>query len=220
LWHIASFCSRAAVWSLSERSGHCRPARAYVRWSSAQTRTPNGTDVRSIRRRSEAQGLNVLRRKTKVRKLFIIKRSEPRPYALLAGIVVSLNKSTHQARLGFQVLGRACAHASPQKLKVHDRLLCFLQRDAEARTRAGGRTSWACGTLCRRPLPVWARTVPAPARSGVSPWRKTPYVVQGACARLRDLALRLSILRRIPSREAATGFLFPGEYRRWATRLG
>ena len=28
--------------------------------------------------------------------------------------------------------------------------------------------------------------------------------------RLRDLALRLSILRRIPSREAATGFLFPG----------
>jgi hypothetical protein len=83
----------------------------------------NGSDVRSIRRRSETQGLNVLGSKTKVRKLFIIKRSEPRPYALLAGIVVSLNKSTHQARSGFQVPGRACGHASPQKLKVHDRLL-------------------------------------------------------------------------------------------------
>ena len=71
-----------------------------------------------------------------------------------------------------------------------------------------------------RPLPVWARTVPAPARSGAWPvsrhvsrpnadapswWRKTPYVVQGARARLRDLALQLSILRRIPSRQAATG---------------
>src|SRR3954451_398227 len=96
--------------------------------------------------------------RTKVRKLFIIKRSEPRPYALLAGIVVSLNKSTHQARLGFQVLGRACAHGSPQKLKVHDRHLCFLQRGAEALTLAGGRSSWAPDPLCRRPLPVWART--------------------------------------------------------------
>jgi hypothetical protein len=27
---------------------------------------------------------------------------------------------------------------------------------------------------------------------------------------LRDLALQLSILRRIPSRQAATGFPFPG----------
>ena len=98
---------------------------------------------------SVAQGVNVLSCKTKVRKLFIIKLSEPRPYALLAGIVVSLNKSTHQARLGFQVLGRACGHASPQKLKVHDRLLLFLQRETEARTRAGGQTSWACGALCR-----------------------------------------------------------------------
>ena len=67
--------------------------------------TPNGSDVRSIRRRSEAQGVNVLRSKTKVRKLFIIERAEPRPDALLPGIVVSLNKSTHQARSGFQVLG-------------------------------------------------------------------------------------------------------------------
>jgi hypothetical protein len=87
------------------------------------TRTPNGSDLRSIGRRSEAQGVNVLRRETKVRKLFIIERSEPRPDTLLPGIVVSLNKSTHQARSGFQVLGRACGHASPQKLKVHDRLL-------------------------------------------------------------------------------------------------
>jgi hypothetical protein len=74
---------------------------------------------------SVAQGVNVLGCKTKVRKLFIIKLSKPRPYALLPGIVVSLNKSTHQARLGFQMRGRACGHASPQKLKVHDRLLFF-----------------------------------------------------------------------------------------------
>ena len=67
------------------------------------TRTPNGSDVRSIGKRSEAQGLNVLSRETKVRKLFIIKRAEPRPDALLPGIVVGLNKSTHQARSGFQV---------------------------------------------------------------------------------------------------------------------
>jgi hypothetical protein len=184
--------------------------------------------VRGIWRRSEAQGVNVLRCQTKVRKLFIIKRTEPRPDALLPGIVVSLNKSAHQARLGFQVPGRACGHASPQKLKVHHRLLLFLQRETEARTRAGGQMSWACGTLCRHPSPVWSRTVPAPARSGACPvadvpssWRKTPYVVQGARARLRDLALQLSILRRIPSRQAATGCPFLGrEYGGWATRLG
>ena len=123
------------------------PAQAYVRWSSAQRGGRNGSDVRSIRRRSEAQGLNVLSCETKVRKLFIIERSEPRPDALLPGIVVSLNKSAHQARSGFQVLGRARGHASPQKLKVHDRLLFFLQRETEARTRAGGRTSSACGAL-------------------------------------------------------------------------
>ena len=105
--------------------------------------------MHSIGKRSEAQGVNVLRSKTKVRKLFIIKLSEPRPYALLAGIVVSLNKSTLQARSGFQVPGRACGHASPQKLKVHDRLLFFLQRETAARTRTGGQTSWACGALCR-----------------------------------------------------------------------
>jgi hypothetical protein len=34
---------------------------------------------------------------TNARKLLIIKLSEPRPYALLPGIVLSLNKSTHQA---------------------------------------------------------------------------------------------------------------------------
>lgn len=79
----------------------------------------------------------------------------------------------------------------------------------------------ALGLEARRRGPVapcagMARTVPAPARSGAWPvswpnadapswWRKTPYVVQGARARLRDLALQLSILRRIPSRQAATG---------------
>jgi hypothetical protein len=165
------------------------------------TRTPNGGDVRSIGRRSEAQGVNVLRRETKVRKLFIIERPEPRPDALLPGIVVSLNESTHQARSGFQMLGRARGHASPQKLKVHDRLLFSCKERLRVRTGAGGPD--VVGLW--RPLPVWARVVPAPARSGVSPWRKTPYVVQGARARLTDLALQLSILRRIPSRWTATG---------------
>jgi hypothetical protein len=52
--------------------------------------------------------------------------------------------------------------------------------------------------------------------------RKTPYVVQGTRARLRDLALQLSILRRIPSRQAATGAgcCTGREYGRWAPRLG
>ena len=77
---------------------------------------------------SVAQGVNILSCKTKVRKLFIIKLSEPRPYTLLAGVIVRLNKSTHQARASFQVPGRACGHASPQKLKVHNRLLLFLQK--------------------------------------------------------------------------------------------
>jgi hypothetical protein len=50
---------------------------------------------------------------------------------------------------------------------------------------------------------------------------RTFVVAQGARARLRDLALRLSILRRIPSRQAATGCPFRGrEYGRWTTRLG
>ena len=51
----------------------------------------NGSDVRGIRRRSETQGLNVLGSKTKVRKLFIMKLSEPRPYTLLAGVILRLN---------------------------------------------------------------------------------------------------------------------------------
>ena len=137
--------SRAAnTWEDVSAMRSRRPTRAY-----GATRTPNGSEVRSVRKRSEAQGLNVLSCKTKVRKLFIIKLSEPRPYPLLPGIVVSLNKSAHQARPGFQVPGRACGHASPQKLEVHDRLLFFLQRETEACTRAGGRTSWACGALCR-----------------------------------------------------------------------
>ena len=44
-----------------------------------------------------AQNLNVLRRETEARKLLIIKLSEPRPYALLSGIVLGLNKSAYQA---------------------------------------------------------------------------------------------------------------------------
>jgi hypothetical protein len=131
-----------------------------------------------------AQGVNVLRCETKVRKLFIIKLSEPRPYALLPGIVVSLNKSTHQARSGFQVLGRAGAHASPQRLKVHDRLLCVLQRESEVRTR-----------VADADVPSW--------------WRRTPYVVHGARARLRDFALQLSNLAEKSVTRAATSLPFP-----------
>jgi hypothetical protein len=53
---------------------------------------------RNILGDSVAQDVNVLRCETKARKkLLIIKLSEPRPYALLPGIVLSLNKSTHQA---------------------------------------------------------------------------------------------------------------------------
>ena len=77
--------------------------------------------------------------------------------------------------------------------------LFLLQKETEGPHRAGGRTSWTCG---------------APG------WRKTPYVVQGARASLRDLALQLSILRRIPSRQVARGFPFAGrEYSRWRRGL-
>src|SRR6478609_3527910 len=77
--------------------------------------------------------------------------------------------------------------------------LFFLQKETEGPHRAGGRTSWTCGA-------PW--------------WRKTPYVVQGARASLRDLALQLSILRRIPSRQVARGFPFAGrEYSRWRRGL-
>ena len=95
------------------------------------------------------------------------------PLCVASRIVVSLNKSTHQARLGFQVPGLACGHASPQKLKVHDRLLLFLQRETPARTRAGGQTPWATGAL----FPVWAHTVPAPPPSGARPVSR-PFLAQ------------------------------------------
>jgi hypothetical protein len=42
-----------------------------------------------------------------------------------AGSFLSLNKSAHQARSDFHVLGGACSHASLQKLHVHDCLLLF-----------------------------------------------------------------------------------------------
>ena len=121
--------------------------------------------------------------------------------------------------MGFQVLGRACAHASPQKLKVHDRLLRFLQRDAEARTRAGGRTSWACGTLCRRPLPVWARTVPAPARPGVAPLAQDALCrARRACTFERSCApaFNLAEIRHVRRRQA---FLSRARIPRWRRGL-
>jgi hypothetical protein len=158
---------QAWVGALEQTSWVCRHAALRELMCAGHPRdaTPNGSDLRSIRRRSEAQGVNVLRSKTKVRKLFIIERAEPRPDALLPGIVVSLNESTHQARSGFQVLGGARGHASPQKLKVHDRLLFFLQRETEARTRAGGQMSWACGVLCRYGHALFQRPLLDPMRT-------------------------------------------------------
>ena len=148
--------------------------------------------------------MNVLSYKTKVRKLFIIKLSSPPVCRLLPRIVVSLNKSTHQARSGFQVLGSRLA-AMPRRrnctFMIASGLSC--KEETEVRTRCGGRTSWACLAL----LPAWARTVPSAGaircfgrrgRTFVVP--QDAHVVQHARARLSDLALRLSILRRNSSR--------------------
>jgi hypothetical protein len=43
-----------------------------------------------------AQDVNILRCQTEAGKLLVIKRFEPRPYALLPGIVLSSSKSTYQ----------------------------------------------------------------------------------------------------------------------------
>jgi hypothetical protein len=73
-----------------------------------------------------AQDGDVLRCEAKAaRKLLIIERSEPRAYALLGRIVLSLNDPAHQARSGFQQ--PTCSYAFPRKLNSDDCLLIFLQ---------------------------------------------------------------------------------------------
>ena len=75
------------------------------------------------------QNEDVLGHETEARKLFIVELSEPRPYALLAWVVVSPNKPAHQARSGFQRSGRARGHASAREnWMVIDSLLISLQR--------------------------------------------------------------------------------------------
>ena len=55
-----------------------------------------------------AQNEDVLGRETEARKLFIVELSEPRPYALLAWVVVSPNKPRTRLDLAFSGLaGRA-----------------------------------------------------------------------------------------------------------------
>jgi hypothetical protein len=66
---------------------------------------------------SGAQDGDVLRCEAKAaRKLLIINLSEPRTYALLRRIVLSLGESTHQARSGFQASGRTYGHPLPGEL--------------------------------------------------------------------------------------------------------
>src|SRR4029077_20783530 len=94
----------------------------------------------SGRRRAEtsvAQNEDVLGRETEARELFIIELSEPRPYALLAWIVVSPNKPVHQARSGFQRAGWARGHASARKLDGHRQPPYLIA----ARPHAGSRIS-------------------------------------------------------------------------------
>jgi len=56
------------------------------------------------------QNEDALGHETEACKLFIVELPEPRPYALLARVVVSPNKPAHQARSGFQRSGRARGH--------------------------------------------------------------------------------------------------------------
>ena len=82
-----------------------------------------------------AQDEDVLGRETKARKLFVVELSEPRPYALLPGIVSSLNKPAHQVRSGFQRSRRARGHALA-RMMVIDRLRFRCRGGAHVRTRA------------------------------------------------------------------------------------
>jgi hypothetical protein len=96
---------------------------------------PPGAGFRNRAESSMAQNEDVLGRETEARKLFIVGLSEPRPYALLAWVVVSPNKPAHQARSGFQ---RRCArgHASARKLDSHRQPPDFVAEGAHGRTRA------------------------------------------------------------------------------------
>ena len=82
------------------------------------------------------QNEDVLGHETEARKLFIVELSEPRPYALLARVVVSPNKPAHQARSGFQRSGRARGHASARKLNGYRQPPDLIAEGAHVRTRA------------------------------------------------------------------------------------
>ena len=82
-----------------------------------------------------AQDEDVLGRETKARKLFVVELSDPRPYALLAWVVVRPNKPAHQARSGFQRSGRARPCLGARKLDGHRQPPDFV---AEGPTSARG----------------------------------------------------------------------------------
>src|SRR6516165_6249514 len=86
-------------------------------------------------RSSVAQDEDVLGREAKARKLFVVELSDPRPYALLAWVVVRPNKPAHQARSGFQRSGRARPCLGARKLDGHRQPPDFV---AEGPTSARG----------------------------------------------------------------------------------
>src|SRR5215471_934372 len=97
---------------------------------------PPGTGFRNRAESSVAQNEDVLGRETEARKLFIVELSEPRPYALLAWVVLSPNRPAHQARSCFQRSGQARGHASARKLDGHRQPPDFVAEEAHVRTRA------------------------------------------------------------------------------------
>src|SRR6516162_217890 len=97
---------------------------------------PPGAGFRNTAENSVAQNEDVLEREAQARKLFIVEISEPRPYALLARIVLSSNKPAHQARSGLQRSGRTRGHALARKRDGHRQPPDFVAEEAHVRTRA------------------------------------------------------------------------------------
>src|SRR5215468_1651213 len=96
---------------------------------------PPGTGFRNRAESSMAQNEDVLGRETEARKLFIVELSEPRPYALLAWVVLSPNRPAHQARSCFQRSGQARGHASARKLDGHRQPPNFVAEGATSARR-------------------------------------------------------------------------------------